>query len=132
MKNNDYPLSDVAYSRIAKYSYPSYNVEVTTDGNGSITSNKVLGTTGEEIEFSVEPKDGYVLKRVVVTTASGEVVEFSDYKFTMPSEDVEIYAEFELLPSNPNTGLSNPLVIFSGILAIALVGSLVVKKKKFI
>ena len=92
----------------------------------------ILGTTGEEIEFSVEPKDGYVLKRVVVTTASGEVVEFKDYKFTMPSENVEIYAEFELLPSNPNTGLSNPLIVFSGILAIALVGSLVVKKKKFI
>ena len=117
---------------IEKYHLSSYSVGVATDGNGTITSNKILSASGEEIEFSVEPKDGYVLKRVVVTTASGEVVEFKDYKFTMPSENVEIYAEFELLPSNPNTGLSNPIVIFSGILAIALVGSLVVKKKKFI
>jgi LPXTG-motif cell wall-anchored protein len=50
----------------------------------------------------------------------------------MPNEDVVITVEFEKIPENPNTGLSNPLIVFSGILAIALVGSLVVKKKKFI
>lgn len=119
-------------ARVGKYVYPVYNVDTSTDGNGSVTSNKVSGMSGEEVEFTIEPKEGYTLKKVTVITSSGEVLKFTDYKFTMPSEDVEIYAEFELIPTNPNTGLFSPLIILSIVVICSLFGYKFLKKKKYI
>ena len=121
---------DVNYNAHLQKYVGEYEVTTKTDGNGDVEVNRVDGS--DEVEFTITPKEGYKLVKVIVTTSSGEKVEFTDNKFTMPNEDVVITVEFEKIPENPNTGLSNPLIVFSGILAIALVGSLVVKKKKFI
>lgn len=117
---------------IEKYVYEDYIITSTSDGNGEVTSSKTVSASGEIIEFTVTPKEGYELKKVTVTTAYGEVVEFTDYKFTMPSDDVEIYAEFEKNVNNPNTGLSNPYVILGAILVIDGLGYAFLKKKKYI
>ena len=71
-----------------------YNIETkVTSGKGTI---KVVNTasSGDEITFEVVPEKGYVLDVVKVTDASGKVVTFKDYKFTMPSADVTIEAIF--------------------------------------
>ncbi len=86
------------------------------EGKGTI---KAIGrsASGEGIVFEVVPEKGYVLSEVKVTDANGNVITFTDYKFTMPSADVLIEAKF--IPENPNTLdavlISIPFIIISGI-----------------
>ena len=108
-----------------------YNITVKTDGNGVVTASHVTSESGGVVEFVVEPMEGYALKRVIVTTSEGEVIEFSDYKFTMPSADVEIYAEFEKVV-NPNTGINSPFVICGIVAFVGGFGIYLIKKKKYI
>lgn len=115
------------------YEYELFEVTTKTDGNGTITANKVEGAEGEEVEFTVTPKEGYTLKKVVVTNEFGQTIEFTDYKFTLPSADVEIYAEFEkIVVPNPSTGINNPYVSLGLIAAMACGAFIVLKKKKYI
>lgn len=90
-----------------------YNIATKTDGNVEVTASHVTSESGQEIEFTVTPKEGYLLKRVLVTTESGEILEFTDYKFRMPDDNVEIYAEFEKIV-NPTTGFVLPIAIIIG------------------
>lgn len=115
------------------YEYELFEVATKTDGNGTIEVNKVEGAEGEEVEFIVTPKEGYTLKRVVVTNEFGQTIEFTDYKFTLPSADVEIYAEFEkVVVPNPSTGINNPYISLGLIAAMACGAFIVLKKKKYI
>lgn len=90
-----------------------YLITTKTDGNGIVVSSKSKSKSSEEVEFSVTPNEGYSLKKVLVTTESGETLEFTDYKFTMPNDNVEIYAEFEKV-INPSTGFVLPIAIIIG------------------
>lgn len=78
-----------------------------------VVSSKDKSRSEEVIEFTVTPNEGYTLKKVLVTTETGDTLEFNDYKFTMPSDDVEIYAEFEKV-INPSTGFVLPIAIIIG------------------
>lgn len=80
--------------------YLQLNVETKVTGEGTV---EVVEETkaGEEVSFKVQPKDGYKLEKVIVTDAEGKQVVFTDYKFTMPSNDVTIEAIF--IVDNPNT-----------------------------
>ncbi len=89
-----------SYSYIEYYETP-FNITIKTDGNGTIESTKVKASSGDEIKFTITPKEGYVLSVVKVTDSSGNVVTFKDNTFTMPSSDVTIEATF--VPENPNT-----------------------------
>ena len=85
------------------------------------------------VEFTITPKEGYILKKVVVTNEFGGVIEFTENKFTLPSADVEIYAEFEKVTvPNPSTGLNNPYVSLGLIAAMATGAFIILKKKKYI
>jgi len=77
-----------------------YEITTKTEGKGTV---KVLSRSeaGNGVTFEVIPKEGYVLSVVKVTDANGNVIEFTDYKFTMPSSDVLIEAVF--VPENPYT-----------------------------
>ena len=90
-----------------------YLITTRTDGNGMVVSSKDKSKSEEVIEFTVTPNEGYTLKKVLVTTETGDTLEFNDYKFTMPSDDVEIYAEFEKV-INPSTGFMLPIAIIIG------------------
>ena len=86
-----------------------YIIKTVTDGNGTIdVIENSLG--GERISFKVNAKRGYNLMKLVITTDSGEVVEFEDgdilgvsdgivsidgNKFTMPFENVTIEAKWK-------------------------------------
>lgn len=89
-----------------------HNVYTKTDGNGSIEVNKVEAEWGDAIEFTITPKEGYVLGVVKVTDSDGNTMEFTDYKFTMPNADVIIEATFYV--KNPET------YAFIGIAIIAI------------
>ncbi len=95
-----------------------YKIEVKTDGNGTITAEKT-SFKNFEVKFTVTPKEGYVLDVVKVTDASGNVVYFKDYTFTMPSADVIIEAKFKkiVIPVNPET-MSNITMIGLSLLSI--------------
>ena len=77
-----------------------YEVATKVEGKGNV---KVINRSGagEGVTFVVEPAKGYVLGVVKVTDALGNVIEFHDYTFTMPSSDVLIEVEF--VKENPNT-----------------------------
>ena len=81
----------------------NFDYEVATkvvEGKGTIKAiSRSVG--GEGVTFVVEPAKGYVLGVVKVTDALGNVIEFHDYTFTMPSSDVLIEVEF--VKENPNT-----------------------------
>lgn len=116
-----------------KYEYELFNVETVTDGNGQITANKVSGAEGEMVEFTITPNKGYVLKKVTVTNEFGQEIVFTDNKFTLPSADVVITAEFEKeAVTNPVTGINNPYVSLGLIAAMAAGAFIVLKKKKYI
>lgn len=93
---NEYPVSSQVL-----YFDMIHEIITKTDGNGTITATKVTAYWGEGIEFTIEPKEGYVLSEVRVTDANGNVITFTDYKFTMPNADVTIEATFSV--KNPET-----------------------------
>ena len=79
----------------------SFNIETKTDGNGTISTKKIKAESGEEIMFTITPKEGYILSEVKVIDDNGNILTFTDNTFTMPSSDVTIEATF--VPENPNT-----------------------------
>ncbi len=80
-----------------------YKIETKTDGNGEIKVEKIQAHGGEVIKFTVIPNEGYVLGVVKVTDATGKVVYFTDYTFTMPNANVLIEATFVKAKTNPKT-----------------------------
>ena len=88
-------------SSIFEYYEGPFNIETKTDGNGTISTKKIKAESGEEIMFTITPKEGYILSEVKVIDANGNILTFTDNTFTMPSSNVTIEATF--VPENPNT-----------------------------
>ncbi len=80
-----------------------FNITTKTDGNGTITPSTTTEHSGNEVTFVVTPNEGYVLSEVQVTDENGNVIIFTDYKFTMPSANVLIEATFVKEEKNPET-----------------------------
>lgn len=121
-------LNNYSYTYTAKVLYfnASYSVYVNATGKGTVIPSKTKAGWGEEITFTIKPEEGYVLKAVKVTDASGNVVTFTDYQFTMPNADVTIDVMFVV--ENPETYAFISVVVFA-----ALGGSLywfIANKKK--
>ena len=113
---------------ITKY-YFTYDISTKTDGNGTI---KVLSTakSGEGVTFEITPKEGYVLGVVKVTDKDGNVLTFTDYKFTMPSSDVTIEATF--LPENPETSdLITYIILLFGLTTLFIIYIKNEQKRKY-
>ena len=129
-----YPLYQNSYescgANIIFQTYtPIYNIETKTDGNGTI---KVLSTakSGEGVTFEITPKEGYVLGVVKVTDKDGNVLTFTDYKFTMPSSDVTIEATF--LPENPETSdLITYIILLFGLTTLFIIYIKNEQKRKY-
>lgn len=113
--SSEYPVSSqVLYFNLI------HEVLTKTDGNGTITATKVNAYWGDAVEFTITPKEGYVLSEVVVTDANGNVITFTDYKFTMPNADVTIEATFSV--ANPETyafiGITLVVLLVAGIMFV--------------
>lgn len=106
------------------YEFP-FEVKTKTDGNGTISSTHTIADSGENVEFEINPKEGYKLDKVVVIDENGNKLTFNDYKFTMPSSNVTIEATF--IVDNPNTSASIYISISTLLL---IIGLLIIKKYK--
>ncbi len=109
---------------------PVYNIYTKTDGNGEIEVSQGTADTGEGVTFEIIPNEGYTLGEVKVTDANGNVIKFTDYKFTMPSADVTIEAVFVKAATivNPNTG--DAIITGIVILLISLIAVILIKYKE--
>jgi len=72
-----------------------YDVTVTTDGNGTVSTSAASGEEGTRITLTAVPEDGYRFKEWEVV--SGDVTIEND-SFVLGDEDVEIRAIFEEIP----------------------------------
>ena len=116
-----------------------YIIKTITDGNGTIEVIK-NAHGGDTITFKTTAKPGYKLTKLIVTTDSGEKVEFKEGQiinnddstvsidknsFTMPFENVTIEARWSLNILNPETG--NKILFI--IIFIVVISSLLSFKK---
>ncbi len=122
-------ILDKIYSRRMPIVLVKFNIdyEITTkvEGKGTVTAIGRSEANGL-VTFKVEPQKGYVLSVVKVTDANGNVIEFTDYTFTMPSSDVLIEAVF--VPENPYTAD----IAIVAVLLVAIAGGtlLLIGRKK--
>ncbi len=125
---NSYQIEDRCKSAINHKVYTlEYNIDTKTDGNGEIKAIH-NSKAGAGITFEVIPKEGYVLSAVKVTDALGNVITFTDYKFTMPSSDVTIEAVFIKETKNPDT--KDAIIIAIVILLISFTSIILIKYKE--
>lgn len=122
LDNLDYSLS------LTKLGYEEYTFDVKADENGEVAVTK---TEDGKWQVTVTPKEGYQVSKVIVTNSEGSV-EYKTATFEADMDDVTIEVVYELIPANPNTGLSNPYVICGIVLVVGVVGYSFLKKKKYI
>lgn len=111
--------------KILYYEMP-YDIKVVKKTGGNVTITKKKAYTGEVIEVTATPDKGYVLSKVVVNDTSGNTLVYTEGKFTMPSSDVTVEAQF--VPENPNTAsfISIAVIVIG---AISCLGFAISKKK---
>lgn len=78
----------------------TYEVKVTSDGNGTASADKTKAAEGETVKLSAEPAENYQFDNW--TVVSGDVTladaESANTTFTMPASAVEIKAVFSEIP----------------------------------
>ena len=121
-------LYAVGDAMIVEYYEAPFNIVTKTDGNGTVTATQKKADRGTDVEFEVKPNEGYVLGNVKVIDNDGNVIIFTDYKFTMPSADVIIEATFIKEEKNPET--SDILIVLFILTTIISIGFIIKNKKK--
>lgn len=78
----------------------SYNVNTSTDGNGTISIDKTNPVeAGEQVTITVSPVQGYRLKQLLVNGSDvTNNVRDNKYTFTMPEYAITVAATFEQIP----------------------------------
>lgn len=113
---------------LVKYTYENYLIVKDEDDKGSITTSNDKAYPGEIVKVSVSPKEGYTLKRIVVTGEDGKEIEVSkDGTFVMPDGKVTVTAVYNRI-TNPKTVSACYVVL--GIILLVSIGTLIVQKKK--
>ena len=110
-----------------KYTYPNYEIkkDITDEGDITVSDSAYPGDT---VKVKVTPKEGYVLKRIVVLDESGKEVEVSDDgTFVMPEGKVTVAAIYNRI-SNPET--VSVCYVVLGIILLISIGTLIVQKKR--
>ena len=114
--------------KVAKYTYENYQVKKDTTDEGEITVSNDKAYPGDIVKIKVTPKEGYVLKRIVVLDESGKEIEVSeDGTFIMPEGKVTVTAIYNRI-TNPETVSACYVVL--GIILLISIGTLIVSKKK--
>lgn len=100
--NNDIKVTDNKFTmpdaevtvNVVFAEIPAYGLTLKLPENGSINVSAEVAYEGDEITVTTEPNEGYVLNKIIVTTASGEEVTVVNGKFEMPAEAVVVTAEY--------------------------------------
>ena len=114
-------------------------INIVKEGEGTVTANFTEAIEGQSVKLTVTPAEGYKIKDVIITV-DGKEIEYKDYTFTMPNDEVEVKVTFEKeetvssetekLPENPKTNDAIALgVTVLGISLIGVVSTLYIKKK---
>lgn len=115
------------YISIIKYTYKNYLIEKETSDEGIISVDE-KAYPGDIVKVKVTPKEGYVLKRVVVIDESGKEIEVTDDgTFIMPEGKVTVTAIYNKI-TNPETVSACYIVL--GIILLISVGTLIVNRQK--
>ena len=87
---------------------PTIGGTVSVTGNGVTTNDGTKAKAGTEVTLTVTPNTGFdlVSGSVTVTKASGETVNVTDNKFTMPTEAVTVTATFEGRPTTASLNVT--------------------------
>lgn len=111
-----------------KFSYPTYEIVKDSSDEGTISVDDAA-IAGDIVKVSVTPKDGYVLKRIVVMDENGKEIEVrEDGTFIMPAGKVTVVALYSRLV-NPDTA-SACYVILATIILMSFGTLLATKTKK--
>lgn len=123
-------------------------INIVKEGEGTVTANFTEAIEGQSVKLTVTPAEGYKIKDVIITV-DGKEIEYKDYTFTMPNDEVEVKVTFEKeevkaetpkdetvsseaekLPENPKTNdvITLGLTVL-GISLIGVVSTLYIKKK---
>ena len=91
---------DKTVSVIASSTATTYSVSVDPSiTNGTVTPSATSLAAGKTFKVTAEPKDGYELDAITVTTADGRAVEATDastHTYTMPASNVTVSATFKV------------------------------------
>lgn len=77
----------------------TYTIKTETAKNGTVTTSATALEAGKIFKVTAEPKDGYELDAITVTTADGRAVEATDastHTYTMPASNVTVSATFKV------------------------------------
>lgn len=125
LENEDEYLKTILPA-VLKYNF-IYSVDTKENDNGSITVDKESSKNGEIVKFTVQPKEGYKLDKVIVTDEQGNKIVVTDNSFTMPNANVTIEAIFVV--DNPNTSVFLSIAV-ACIIAFACYFFIVLKNMK--
>lgn len=96
---------------------PEERVEVKEDAKGETKVSPANPSTGDNVTVSVDPDDGYVISRVIVTDEKGNKIKTSyvgngKYTFSMPGGKVTITPVLRTETASPSaTGVSDLLTV---------------------
>ena len=84
-----------------------YQIQIKESQNGICKISSKNQAEGEEVTLEITPEEGYGLKELKITDSNGEVIPYytkekntTSYAFLMPSSNVDIVVEFNLLQEN--------------------------------
>ena len=86
------PAANVTVSAV--YEKIVYNVNITTNTAGTITTNRSTATYGDLVSVSASPVIGYNFESWNVTTDGGQQVSVTNDSFVMPAANVSVAAVF--------------------------------------
>ena len=119
---NNNVLNITEFSRIR-------NVKLNVKGSGSVKVSSTDCVCGEVVKLTVEQKEGYYLKSLVVRDINGNKIIVKDNQFVMPCDgDVTIDAQFREI-INPET---SSILIIAILLVTIIIGSTLIVRKKSI
>ena len=88
--------------KVREEDLPIFKIDIIPSLYGTIKTNRESSFYGNDIIYTIEPKDGYILDYVSIIDANGNKIIVYDNVFKMPSANVKIEAYFIPL-SNPYT-----------------------------
>ena len=103
------------------------NVKLNVKGSGSVKVSSTDCVCGEVVKLTIEQKEGYYLKSLVVRDINGNKLKVKDNQFVMPCDgDVTIDAQFREI-INPET---SSILIIAILLVTIIIGSTMLVRKK--
>lgn len=114
-------------SVLTKYLYKEYEITTKETTKGKIAI-KEKAAVGSKIKLNVTPKDGYIVKKVIIRDEQGRNLKIDDNTFTMPEGNVIVEASFAKVANQYVVTIG--YIILGIILLIAISAHIIMKQKE--